>query len=71
MRAIAIICGTALALAVGAAAAAEPLTVRAGWVVAPATMTPILFANKAINGDPISLADFKGKVVVLKFWASW
>ena len=30
-----------------------------------------LFANKAINGDPISLADFKGKVVVLKFWASW
>src|SRR5256885_16994703 len=48
MRAIAIICGTALGLAVGAAAAAEPLTVRAGWGVAPATMTPILFANKGI-----------------------
>ena len=30
-----------------------------------------LFANKAINGEPISLANFKGKVVVLKFWASW
>lgn len=30
-----------------------------------------LFANRTINGEPISLADFKGKVVVLKFWASW
>ena len=30
-----------------------------------------LFAKKAINGDPISLANFKGKVVLLKFWASW
>src|SRR5262245_43643164 len=30
-----------------------------------------LFADRTINGEPISLADFKGKVVVLKFWASW
>jgi len=30
-----------------------------------------LFANRTINGEPISLADFKGKVVALKFWASW
>jgi len=44
-----------IALALGAAllsaateASAEPLKVRAGWVVAPATMTPILFANPSI-----------------------
>ena len=30
-----------------------------------------LFASRAMSGEPISLADFKGKVVVLKFWASW
>ena len=30
-----------------------------------------LFASRTINGEPISLADFEGKVVALKFWASW
>ena len=30
-----------------------------------------LFANRTINGEPFSLADFKGKVVVLTLWASW
>ncbi|MGH9939032.1 MAG: tetratricopeptide repeat protein [Blastocatellia bacterium] len=30
-----------------------------------------LFAFKAANGDPVSLADLKGKVVLLHFWASW
>jgi cytochrome oxidase Cu insertion factor (SCO1/SenC/PrrC family) len=29
------------------------------------------FAGKALNGKPISLAGFKGKVVLLTFWASW
>ena len=47
-RALAMAIGVALLLGAGAAAAAEPLKVRAGWVVAPATMTPILFANPAI-----------------------
>jgi NitT/TauT family transport system substrate-binding protein len=40
--------GTALILAASVAEGAEPLKVRAGWVVAPATMTPILFANPSI-----------------------
>ncbi len=29
------------------------------------------FKSKDINGKDIELADFKGKVVVLDFWASW
>ena len=30
-----------------------------------------LFERTTINGDPISLASFKGKVVVLKFWGTY
>jgi len=29
------------------------------------------FERKTINGDPLSLAGFKGKVVVLKFWGTY
>jgi len=29
------------------------------------------FSRTTINGDPLSLADFKGKVVVLKFWGTY
>ncbi len=37
-----------LILTAGAARSGEPLKVRAGWVVAPSTMTPILFAKPGI-----------------------
>jgi TolA-binding protein len=30
-----------------------------------------LFERTTINGDPISLASFKGKIVVLKFWGTY
>jgi outer membrane protein assembly factor BamD (BamD/ComL family) len=30
-----------------------------------------LFARRSSTGEPISLSDFKGKVVLLYFWASW
>ena len=30
-----------------------------------------LFARNSSTGEPISIADFKGKVVLLYFWASW
>jgi thiol-disulfide isomerase/thioredoxin len=29
------------------------------------------FSSNDINGSPLSLADFKGKYVLLDFWASW
>jgi sulfonate transport system substrate-binding protein len=48
LKPIAMLIGAVLALSAGAGSAAEPLKVRAGWVVAPSTMTPILFANKGI-----------------------
>ncbi|MBB6270903.1 thiol-disulfide isomerase/thioredoxin [Pedobacter cryoconitis] len=31
----------------------------------------IFFSKKDINGNPISLSEFKGKYVLLDFWASW
>jgi NitT/TauT family transport system substrate-binding protein len=40
--------GALLALTLGPAQGAEPLKIRAGWVVTPATMTPILFARPEI-----------------------
>ncbi len=30
-----------------------------------------LFTSKNVNGKPISLSDYKGKVVLIDFWASW
>jgi thiol-disulfide isomerase/thioredoxin len=36
----------------------------------PGSVAP-LFAKTDINGKPLSLADFKGKYVILDFWASW
>lgn len=29
------------------------------------------FTLKALQGDKVSLSDYKGKVVVLEFWATW
>ncbi|WP_183572594.1 redoxin domain-containing protein [Mucilaginibacter sp. X5P1] len=36
----------------------------------PGSVAP-LFSKTDINGKPLSLADFKGKYVILDFWASW
>jgi len=36
----------------------------------PGTMSSN-FSAKDINGVPLSLSDFKGKYVLLDFWASW
>jgi len=34
------------------------------------TMAPV-FTENDVNDKPVSLADFKGKYVLLDFWASW
>lgn len=36
----------------------------------PGNPAPV-FATIDINGNPLSLSDFKGKYVILDFWASW
>ena len=46
-------------LAANTSPAAEPKPVAPNWQL------------RDINGEPISLADFKGKVVILDFWATW
>lgn len=32
---------------------------------------PPAFTGKTLNGDKVSLSDYKGKVVIVDFWASW
>ena len=49
----------AVLLAANISPAAEPKPVAPNWQL------------RDINGEPISLADFKGKVVILDFWATW
>jgi thiol-disulfide isomerase/thioredoxin len=38
--------------------------------LAPGKEAP-LFSQNDVNGKPLSLADLKGKVVLIDFWASW
>lgn len=38
--------------------------------IAPGAMAPV-FSAKAMAGDSISLATFRGKYTILDFWASW
>jgi thiol-disulfide isomerase/thioredoxin len=33
--------------------------------------TAFVFASKELRGEPLSLADYKGKYVLVDFWASW
>src|SRR6185437_16496248 len=37
----------------------------------PADGSPVDFKLKDINGRIVSLSDFRGKFVVIDFWASW
>lgn len=55
------------ATTVGKELAAKMKTIEAGM---PGSMAPG-FTKTDINGKPLSLADFKGKYVMLDFWASW
>lgn len=55
----------ALIFSLATSLAAAPLAASETSGVAPD------FTLKSKNGDNIRLADFKGKVVMINFWASW
>jgi cytochrome c biogenesis protein CcmG/thiol:disulfide interchange protein DsbE len=38
---------------------------------AKAKTAKLSFGFKDVNGNKVSLADFKGKVIILDFWATW
>jgi len=51
---------------------------RLFWIVlllahlaAPALAEPVDFTLKDLDGRPVSLSDFRGRWVVVNFWASW
>jgi len=60
----------AFCLAAGSASAEDPLAVlRIGRVGTGTVASP--FALTALDGSRVQLADLKGKVVVVNFWATW
>lgn len=48
-----------------------PLIAPAEIKTAASRRTAPAFSLNSENGKPVSLADFKGKVVLLNFWATW
>ncbi len=52
------------------ACALWPILVGAAWALGPGDVAPD-FAIADLNGNALRLADFRGKVVLLNFWASW
>ncbi len=62
----------AAACAPYAAAAAEALPPLPPNLTAPPQPTAMpAFSLPAINGGTLQSSDMKGKVVVIRFWASW
>jgi len=53
--------GTSRAGQAGAASQCDP----------KAKQATLNFTLKDVNGKPVKLADFKGKILVLNFWATW
>ena len=54
-----VVIATAIAVVLVGRAGAEPIKIRAGWVVAPASLIPVLFAKQG-------LARHQGKSYVLE-----
>jgi thiol-disulfide isomerase/thioredoxin len=61
--ALALWCGIALQIA-------KPETPE-GVCSAHAKVADLHFTFKDIHGNPVTLSDYKGKVVLLDFWATW
>jgi cytochrome c biogenesis protein CcmG/thiol:disulfide interchange protein DsbE len=63
-----------LAVACGAASAESPassLLTPLGLVTHPARTAPPSFSGSTADGRPVSLGAFRGRVVLVNFWASW
>ncbi|MDA0255519.1 MAG: TlpA disulfide reductase family protein [Planctomycetota bacterium] len=54
----------------GAAALRNATPVEVKQLLEPGTLAPE-FEVEAVDGSPLSLESFRGKVVVLDFWATW
>src|SRR5215813_4119856 len=53
------------------AASAGAQTLSAGACAANGKPAKLNFTFKDINNKKVSLTDFKGKVIILDFWATW
>ena len=52
----------------------EPLTEKLynqGFGIPPQPLDAPDFTVKDLAGNPVSLSSFKGKVILLNFWATW
>lgn len=47
------------------------VTLLLGGLCAQAKADPLDFTLEDLNGQPVSLSDFRGRWVVVNFWASW
>jgi len=63
--------GVALAGVLGSTACSNPRTVKAAVKAEKDRRAAPDFALKDINGQTVHISDYKGKVVLLDFWATW
>ena len=63
----------ALLLAIGAIAASANARAQAHWTAFsdPAGQQPLPLVLDDLNGKAVDLTSFKGRVVLLNFWATW
>lgn len=47
------------------------LLLLCGFLSWPANADPVDFTLDDLSGNPVSLSDFRGRWVVVNFWASW